>query len=39
MLKHTKSLETSDIPNWEKSHLEISSWIKLEVSEYAKYQN
>ena len=36
MLKHTKSLETSDIPSWEMSHLGISPWNLLDVSKYAK---
>ena len=38
MLKHTKSLEISDIPSWEVPPiLEYFNEIKLDVSKYAQY--
>ena len=39
MLKHCKSLETSDIPSWEMAILEYFHEIQLDVSKYAKYLN
>ena len=35
-LKHTKSLETSDIPSWEMPDLRYFHKILLDVSKYAK---
>ena len=36
MLKHTKSLETSDFPSWEMPHKEYFHTILLDVSKHAK---